>query len=126
MTKQGLYRWRAVALIGSPGFFWGVLALLVLQAAWLACTGRYPMAFDEDFHLGIIRLYAHHISPFWNAQPPGADKFGAVFRDPSYLYQYLMSFPYRLISVFTADQTIQVLWLRAINIGLFKPALHRP
>ncbi len=45
--------------------------------------------------------------------------FGAVARDPSYLYHYLMSFPYRLITLFTHDQTIQVLWLRGLNIALF-------
>src|SRR5665213_199085 len=81
------------------------------------------MAFDEDFHLGIIRLYAHHLSPFWSSQPQGANMFGAVARDPSYLYQYLMSFPYRLISLFTGDQTIQVIILRFINIGLFASSM---
>jgi len=86
-------------------------------------SGRYPMAFDEDFHLGIIRLYAHHLSPFWGGQPAGADMYGAVARDPSYLYQYLMSFPYRLISAFTANQTAQVLVLRALNIALFACSL---
>jgi hypothetical protein len=110
---------RFVTLLGSRTFFRAIMALLVVQAAWIALSGRYPMAFDEDFHLGIIRLYAHHISPFWNSQPQNANMFGAVARDPSYLYQYLMSFPYRLISLFTGDQTIQVLILRAINIGLF-------
>lgn len=99
------------------------MALLILQAAWIALSSRYPMAFDEDFHLGIIRLYAHHLSPFWTGQPENADMFGAVARDPSYLYQYLMSFPYRLITLFTRDQTIQVLILRAINIGLFAAGL---
>lgn len=110
---------RAFAFIGRKRFFWGVVALLVLQAAWIAASGRYPMAFDENFHLGIIRLYAHHISPFWSGQPPNADAYSAVARDPSYLYHYLMSFPYRLISLFTHDQTVQVLLLRALDIGLF-------
>src|SRR5665213_1702427 len=120
MTKTDTsIRHRIMAIIGSRTFFRGVPLLLVLQAAWIALSGRYPMAFDEDFHLGIIRLYAHHLGPFWSGQPANADMFGAVARDPSYLYQYLMSFPYRLISLFTSDQTIQVLILRAINIGLF-------
>jgi len=110
-------------MLGSTGFFRIIVALLALQAAWIALSGRYPMAFDEDFHLGIIRLYAHHISPFWSSQPAGADAYGAVARDPSYLYQYLMSFPYRLISLFTGDQTIQVILLRFINIGLFASGL---
>lgn len=96
-----------------------ILGLFVFETLWIALTGLYPMAFDEDFHLGIIRLYAHHISPFWSSQPETTNTFGAVFRDPSYLYHYLMSFPYRLISLFTNDQTIQVILLRMINIGLF-------
>lgn len=114
---------RPTVLLASSRFFWVLVALIVAQALWIACTGRYPMAFDEDFHLGIIRLYAHHPWPFWTAQPAHANAFGAVYRDPSYLYQYLMSFPYRLISLFTHDQTIQVLFLRFINIALFASGL---
>ncbi len=122
MSKQSSAA-RVKTLLGSRRFFWAVIALFVIQAIWIAFSGRFPMAFDEDFHLGIIRLYAHHISPFWSGQPPGSDAFGAVARDPSYLYQWLMSFPYRLISWFTADQTIQVILLRLINIGLFASGL---
>lgn len=118
MAKANTYR-RVTGFIGSRKFFWVIVALFVVQAVWIALSGRYPMAFDEDFHLGIIRLYAHHINPFWSTQPPAADVFGAIARDPSYLYQYLMSFPYRLISAFTSDQTVLVLILRFINIGLF-------
>ncbi len=99
--------------------FAGVMALLVLQAAWIALSSSYPMAFDEEFHMGLIRLYSQHLNPFLQGQPPGADAFGAVARDPSYLYHYLMSFPYRLIRLFTHDQAVQVLILRGISIGLF-------
>lgn len=123
MQQTVSYKRRSVRWLASEKFFWIIVAALIFQAGWLALTGRYPMAFDEDFHFGIIQLYAHHISPFWSAQPPGADAFGAVTRDPSYLYQYLMSFPYRLIHVFTHDLTIQVLWLRAISIALFASSL---
>ncbi|MEK7594935.1 MAG: hypothetical protein AAB436_04840 [Patescibacteria group bacterium] len=114
---------RCIDITGSQKFFWGVIALLVLQASWIALSGRYPMAFDEDFHIGIITLYAHHLSPVWSSQPDGANMFGAIARDPSYLYHYLMSFPYRLIGVFTDNQTIQVLILRFLNIGLFATGL---
>lgn len=95
----------------------------MLEALWIALSGVYAMAFDEDFHLGIIRLYAHHAVPFWSGHPAGSDAFGAVSRDTSYLYHWLMSFPYRLISAFTSDQTIQVLILRFINIALFASGL---
>src|SRR4051812_30373118 len=101
-TRPDIYAWRIIRLLNSSLFFKIVVALLVLQAAWIAFTGLYPMAFDEDYHLGVIRLYAHHLSPFWDGQPDGADRFGAVARDPSFLYQYLMSFPYRLISLVTS------------------------
>lgn len=123
MTKQNSLAKRVAAIVASPRFFWGIIALFVLQAAWIASSGRYPMAFDEDFHLGIIRLYSHHLAPFWSSQPVGANNYGAVFRDPSYLYQYLMSFPYRFIRIFTTDQSAIVMWLRAINIALFATGL---
>ncbi len=123
MTKTKDFSTRLVTGLASSKFFWICAGLLVVQALWLACTGLYPMAFDEDFHLGVIRLYAHHPYPFWAGQPAGGNAFGAVARDPSYLYQYLMSFPYRLIAAFTDNQTIQVLLLRLINIGLFASGL---
>lgn len=122
MAKSSSYK-RVAAFVGSSKFFWGVIVLLVLQAVWIALSGRYPMAYDENFHLGIIKLYAHHISPFWSGYPPDSSAFGAVAQDPSYLYQWLMSFPYRLIAALTSDQTLQVLTLRFINIGLFAAAL---
>jgi hypothetical protein len=122
-TRKTVYVRRTVKLLGSSLFFRIIVVLFVLQAAWIALSGRYPMAFDEDYHLGIIRLYAHHVSPFWSSQPPGADQFGAVFRDPSYLYHYLMSFPYRLISLATSNQSAQVLFLRGINIALAAASL---
>lgn len=77
------------------------------------------MAFDENFHFGLIKTYAHYWLPFLSSQPPGADAFGAVPRDPSYLYHYVMSFPYRVLALFIHSQTTQVIILRFINIGLF-------
>ncbi|MGC1177032.1 MAG: hypothetical protein WA843_03080, partial [Candidatus Saccharimonadales bacterium] len=61
MPKKATFTTRFISFVASSWFFWGVVGLLVAQAAWIALSGRYPMAFDEDFHLGIIRLYAHHI-----------------------------------------------------------------
>jgi hypothetical protein len=114
---------RAIRILSSPAFFWGVLAFFILESLWLVFSAVYPMAFDEGLHFGIIKIYSHHWLPFLSGQPAGADQYGAVARDPSYLYHYLMSFPYRLIALFTKDQTIQVIWLRLINVGLFTYAL---
>lgn len=106
---------RLKSFISSERCFRLIVLFFVLEAVWIALSGRYPMAFDEDFHLGVIQLYAHHISPFWSGHPAGADALGPVARDPSYLYQWLMSFPYRISS--------NVIFLRFINIGLFAAGL---
>ncbi len=104
-------------------FFWATMAVFVLEAVWIALSGAYSMAFDENTHLGIIRLYAHRWLPFWSQQPAGADSFGAVNRDPSYLYHYLISFPYRLFAHFFSSQTAQVLFLRSLSITMMFVAI---
>ena len=95
------------------------MVLYAVSAIWIALSGAYPMAFDEDFHLGLINIYAHHLSPFFSHQPAGTYQYGAFTRDPSYLYHYLMSFPWRLIIQITHDFTIQTIILRLINVALF-------
>ncbi|HUS26694.1 MAG TPA: hypothetical protein VMY99_05090 [Nevskiaceae bacterium] len=114
---------KFVAFLASRRFFYGVLIFFVLQAAWIACSATYPMPFDEDFHLGIITIYSHHWSPFLAVQPEGGDAFGALARDPSYLYHYLMSFPYRLLALITDSQTAQIIVLRVMNVSLFTAGL---
>lgn len=110
---------RLVGFLGSPSCFYIILGVFLLQALWFAFSAVYPMAFDEDFHLGVIRVYADQLSPFLVQQPPGADQFGALARDPSYLFHYLFSWPYRLILQFTNNETIVVVLLRLLNVALF-------
>jgi len=109
--------------VASPKFFWLIIVLFVLQASWIALSARYPGAFDEQSHFGLIQLHAQQLTPFFTHQPTAAADYGAVVRDPSYLYHYLMSFPYRVITHFTHDVTIQVILLRFINIALLATAL---
>jgi len=89
----------------------------------MALSSRYPMAFDEAYHFGLIKIYAHHLSPWWSAQPAGGDMFGGLYRDPSYLYHWLMSFPYRLISRIFHETIGQVIALRLINVVIFASGL---
>jgi Predicted membrane protein (DUF2142) len=114
---------RVTAVLGSRMCMYGILAFFAFEATWIACSAIYPMAFDEDFHLGIIKIYAQHWSPFLSSQPSDADTFGAVARDPSYLYHYLMSFPYRLAVAMTSNQTVQIVLLRLINVAMFGAGL---
>lgn len=100
-------------------FFYIIIGFFVLEALWFVFSAIYPMAFDEDFHFGLIQLYSHHLSPFLAEQPANADQYGAVARDPSYLYHYLMSFPYRIVDFFTHSETVQVIVLRLMNVAMF-------
>ena len=106
-------------ILASDRFFYAVVICFIIQALWLAFTARYPMAFDENFHFGLIQLHAQQWLPFFTHQTASADAYGAVTRDPSYLYHYLMSIPYRLIRIFTSDTTAQIISLRVLNIALF-------
>jgi hypothetical protein len=116
--RQKLTWQAAVRILGSKKFLWFVLLLFSLQAVWVALTGRYPQAFDEQTHFGITRLYANQWWPFFAHQPPHAGLYGDVVRNPSFLFYFLLSFPYRLIRLFTDNQMLQIIMLRFINIGL--------
>ncbi|MEI9914085.1 MAG: hypothetical protein WDN66_03845 [Candidatus Saccharibacteria bacterium] len=110
---------KILEIINSRGFYRFVIIFFVFEAAWIALTAAYPQAFDEQFHFGLIQIYSHHLSPFLSKQPANANQYGAVARDPSYLYHYLMSFPYRLISLVVKRQTYQIISLRFIDIAMF-------
>ena len=120
--KVGLNKFSL--LLGKRGFYVFVLGLFVVESLWIALSAVYPQAFDENFHFGLIKIYSHYWLPFLTRQPPNAGAYGAVAHDPSYLYHYLMSFPYRLISLVFHGQVAQVICLRIIDIGLFLLGLH--
>lgn len=106
-------------VISSRKFFYATIGLFIIQAVWLAFTVQYPMAFDESYHMGIIQVYAHQWLPFITQEPPNASGFGVITRYDSYLYHYLMSFPYRIIDPLVSDWVAKVIIMRIINIGIF-------
>lgn len=108
-----------VALLGSKKFFYITLGLFVFQALWLALSAKYPMAFDENFHFGFIQVYATQWSPFISEAPEGTGALGALTREPSYLFAYLMSFPYRAIAWLSPHVDVHIIFLRFINIAFF-------
>jgi len=113
---------KFAAILGSRIFFWSVIAFFVFEATWIALSSRYPMAFDEGTHLGMIKLYAHQWSPLLLHQPDGPATLGAVVHNPSYLFYWLMNFPYRLLSsAFNPHVTVVI--LRLINVMFFAGGL---
>lgn len=114
---------RLTKILGSDWFLFAVLVFLVFQALWIALSAFYPMAFDEEFHFMATRLYAENIWPFLPADAAGSGQFGPLDRDPSFLYHWLLSFPYRLFRLFTDSPTAAIIFLRLVNIAIFTAAL---
>ena len=114
---------RIYSFFGSKKLSWAILIIFIFEASWIALSAIYPQAFDENFHFGLIKMYTHYWFPFLSKQPANAAAYGAVARDPSFLYHYLMSFPYRFINIFTHSQITQVIILRFIDIAFFASAL---
>jgi len=115
---QHIYN-KITAVLRSQKIFYIVVGLLVVQSVWIALTARYPQAFDENYHLGLIQLHAKQLFPYFTSQPPDSSVFGAIVRDPSYLFHYLLSFPYNLIVSLTDNTTVQIIVLRFINVAIF-------
>lgn len=114
---------RLYAWIGSPAFFYIILGIFLFQALWIALSARYPQAFDEQYHFGLIQLHATQWLPFFPVHPDNAEIFGPVSRDPSYMFHYLMSLPLRLLTYLSASQWVQIIVLRLIDVGLFGAGL---
>ena len=111
---MGIYK-KSVRLIGSNKFFYLIILLFLLQSIWIPISSRYPMAFDEAFHRNIIQLHASQWSPFITNQAPLTSKYGALTTDPSYLYHYLMSWPWRLVNLLFKSDTYKIVSLRFIR-----------
>lgn len=112
-----------ITVLSSRKFIFVIVGLLVVQAVWLAFTVQFPMAFDESYHFGIIQVYSHQWLPFITSEPAGASGFGVITRYDSYMFHYLMSFPYRLFAVFSSDWASQIIFLRLVNVALFAGGL---
>ncbi len=110
-------------ILSSSRLTYVILGFFVIEALWVACSAAYPMAFDEDFHFGITKIYTHYWLPFLPDHAASGGQFGAISRDPSYLYHWLMSYPLRLVAAVTDSLTAQVVTLRIINIALFGSGL---
>ncbi len=120
IVKKPMYKIvnRFLIFLGSRKAFYLILGIFGFQALWIALFSRFPMAFDEQVHYGIIKLHTTSWLPFFNSVPAYANEFGPVARDPSFLFYYLLSFPLRLIALFTGSMTTQIIVLRLLNIGL--------
>lgn len=104
-------------ITASKKFFVGVLGLFVFQASWLAFTAIYPLPFDEYAHVGAIQLYAEQWSWIVTSQSLDSGIIGDLTREPSFLYRWLMSFPFRILDTFLGFDQV-VIAMRLMNIAM--------
>lgn len=109
--------------IGTTKFFVATLVAFLINAIWLSFTAIYPLPFDEFAHVGAIQLYAKQWSWMVNYQPIDTGIIGDLTREPSFLYRWLMSFPYRVLDVFlSTNQTI--IAMRLMNVVMVAVGIY--
>lgn len=105
-------------ILGSEGFLYAIIGLVIVQALWYVFSFKLAL-FDEGQHFGFTQFYTHTLNPFISHQPQGWDQLGEIPRSPSYLFYYLMSWPLRIVTIFTSSIVIQGITLRLIMLGFF-------
>lgn len=113
----------AYTVVRSEKFLWLVLAWFVVSATWVATTSLYPMAFDEEVHFGLIKLFSEQLSPY-GIEPTGDMAYlGLGPAEVSYAFHYLMSFPYRLLDAVGLSEQAIITVLRLLNVVMVAAAV---
>jgi hypothetical protein len=106
-----------ISAFSSQWFFIVVIVLFIVQALWWATTVRYPMLFDESYHVGVIQEHINQMLPIIGNQPTRLDEYGSVVYGHTSLYHLTMSLPYRLVAMVSDNFILQIIFLRLINIA---------
>jgi len=105
----------------SEAFFWGTLTFFAINGALIALAADMYMLYDERYHVGIIDAYSRQWSPIISDGSQNVG-LGDTERLASYLYHFLMSFPYRVVNSLGFDHVESLMVLRLINVGLVAAA----
>lgn len=95
-----------------------IIVLFVLQAGWIALSFRYPMIYDEAFHVDATRLFSQQYSPTLSSQPEYYDMYGALSHGGATLFHYLLGLPFRFVDNRVENTAVEVISLRFFCITL--------
>lgn len=115
---------RCLQVLSSKYFLHFVVFVFIIQSLWIAFSIAYPLVYDEAFHFPVIEIYGKQLSPFIFNQPEAYDIYGNLTYNSGSLFHYLLSFPFRIISVFTEEFMWRVISLRIINIAFVAVGLY--
>jgi hypothetical protein len=114
---------RILRTLSSDKLLYLILIFFVLQSAWIAFSFRFPMLYDELFHVSAIEVFSQQFSFFIDSQPEKYDHVGNLATGSSGIYHYLMSYLFRFLNIFTDSQAVKVVALRLVNILMFTVGL---
>ncbi|MFZ1483867.1 MAG: hypothetical protein WAS36_02550 [Candidatus Saccharimonadales bacterium] len=112
---QNFYGYGKV-YVASEAFFWTLVGLFVAQTTYLAYMSAFQMAFDEAYHVRLIEFFSTHVNPIIGTQTSYFD-VGNILHSPSWLYHYVLSYPYRLFQLAGSEQAT-IIGLRFLNVGI--------
>ncbi|WP_166426846.1 hypothetical protein [Labedella gwakjiensis] len=107
-----------VRAVSSVWFLVAVVVVFIVGASLMAVMQNYPTVYDEDYHVGIIQIYAGQVSPFIENASSYLG-FGDLDRFGSFLYHWLMSFPPRAVDGLGFSLFTQVVVVRLLSVALF-------
>ncbi|MBI4948361.1 DUF2142 domain-containing protein [Candidatus Berkelbacteria bacterium] len=110
---------RLINVLSGRSFFYVVILLTIIQSIWFVVSVKYAIPADETYHFKFIEYYS--IQPFFSGpiiSDQGSDSFylGDIERIPSYLYHYLLSFPYRIANWLELSMEASVLALMSVSV----------
>lgn len=98
-----------------------VVFAFALQASWVALSVRSDI-YDEPYHLAAIKAFSTRWTPFVH-QSTFDGPVGDIERYGSYLYHYLLSFPYRAAEALGAGSGVTIVMLRMFSVAAVSAAL---
>ncbi len=113
---------RTLRMLGSVPVTIAIVAFFALQASWVAVTASFGL-YDEQYHLTAIKDFSTRWTPFFIHQSTADGAVGDVTRYDSYLYHYLLSFPYRALEGLGLGAGVTLVALRLFSVLAVSGAL---
>jgi hypothetical protein len=105
-----------IRAVGSSAFFWLVIVAFAASGTLIALSMSLSI-YDEHWHVGIIRAYADQFGP----RLPNGDAtltLGDVEYTGSFLYHWLMSYPYRAFEAMFGDTFTTLALTRLVGVAM--------
>jgi len=98
-----------------------IVVAFALQATWVAVSANLVI-YDETYHLAAIKAFSTRWTPFIH-QSAADGPLGDVERYGSYLYHYVLSFPYRVAETLGLGEGATLIALRLLSVLAVSGAL---